>query len=376
MKDRQAASETRTTPHAGEPHTAAPHLPLGAFAVRVLVALALAGGVFLAWQLASVALLAFGAVIVAILLRSLATPIQARTRLGDGLSLLCAGLLILAAAGLAGWLAGHLVADQLANLAVQIPMSAGDLRAQVQGVPLAGQILGELSSPASLASNLDGVAGRLGDYALTAVGALTNFVLVLIAGVFLAAKPVQAVNGLLGLMPSRVRTPLHEALMASGRALQRWLVGTLADMAVVGVLTTIGALLVGLPSPAALGLLAGLATFVPIVGTIAAAIPGLLLAVQFGWETVAWTLLMYVVVQQVEGSIIYPFIQRRAVDLPPYLTLFGVVIFGLLFGGLGIVLATPLLVVIVVFTKLLYQRRVLGESARLPGDAAASEPSR
>lgn len=376
MSDRQALPTNDATAAGHEPTTAAPRTSLGAFAVRVLVAIALAGGVFLAWQLVSVALLAFGAVIVAVLLRSLAAPIQAHTPLGDGLSLLCAGLLILAAAGLGGWLAGHLVAEQLANLAVLIPMSAGELRTQVQGLPFAGQILGELSAPAALASSLNGIAGRLGGYALTAVGALTNFVLVLIAGVFLAAQPGQAVNGLLSLTPQRVRTPLRQALMASGRALQRWLVGTLADMTVVGVLTTIGALLVGLPSPAALGLLAGLATFVPIVGTIAAAIPGLLLAVQFGWETVAWTLLMYVVVQQVEGSIIYPFIQRRAVDLPPYLTLFGVIIFGLLFGGLGIVLATPLLVVIVVFVKLLYQRRLLGEPARLPGDAEPSEESR
>lgn len=343
-------------------------LPLAPFALRVLVVVAIAAALFLAWQLASVALLAFGTIIVAVLLRSMAAPIRNRTPLGDAASLVCAGLLIVAAIATAGWLAGRLVTEQLANLAVMIPQSAGELRQQVQGLPFAGRVLGELSSPSSLAASLNGVAGRLGGYALTAVGAITNLVLVLVAGVFLAAKPQQASEGLLRLLPRAARPPLREALEASGRALRLWLLGTLADMAVVGLLTTLGAWIVGLPSPAALGLLAGLAAFVPIVGTIVAAIPGLLLAVQFGWETVAWTLLMYVVVQQVEGSLIYPFIQRRAVDLPPYLTLFAVLIFGVLFGGLGILLATPLLVVIVVFTKLLYQRRVLGEPATLPGD--------
>lgn len=161
---------------------------------------------------------------------------------------------------------------------------------------------------------------------------------------------------------------MREALDTCGRALRLWLLGTLADMVVTGSLTLLGAYLIGLPSPAALGLLAGVAAFVPIIGPIAAMVPGLLVAVQLGPDMVLWTLLMYLVVQQIEGNLIYPFIQRRAVDLPPVLALIGVMAFGALFGWPGVMFATPLLVVIYTLTKVLYLRNTLGEAVTAPGE--------
>jgi predicted PurR-regulated permease PerM len=113
----------------------------------------------------------------------------------------------------------------------------------------------------------------------------------------------------------------------------------------------------------------GLAEFVPLIGPIVAAIPAILIALAAGWEMALWTLLLYVAVQQLESNVITPLVQRQAVELPPAVTVFAVVAFGLLFGWVGVLFATPLAVVVFVATKKLWVRDTLGERTELPGEA-------
>jgi predicted PurR-regulated permease PerM len=123
------------------------------------------------------------------------------------------------------------------------------------------------------------------------------------------------------------------------------------------------------PAALALALLAGLAEFVPLIGPIVAAIPALLIALSEGVQTALWTLLLYLAVQQVESNLIMPVVQHRVVSLPPAITLFAVVAFGLLFGSLGVLFATPLAVVLFVAVKKLWVSETLGEPTDLPGRA-------
>jgi predicted PurR-regulated permease PerM len=107
---------------------------------------------------------------------------------------------------------------------------------------------------------------------------------------------------------------------------------------------------------------------VPLIGPIVAAVPALLIALSEGAQIALWTLLLYVAIQQVESNLITPLVQRQAVSLPPAVTLFAVVAFGLLFGPLGILFATPLAVVAFVAVKKLWVREALGEPTEMPGD--------
>lgn len=102
------------------------------------------------------------------------------------------------------------------------------------------------------------------------------------------------------------------------------------------------------------------------------AIPGLLLALAVAPGTALWALVVYVVVQQVEGNVIQPLVQREIVSVPPAFTLFGMVAAGLLFGFLGLLFAAPGAVVAYVLLKRLYVGQVLDESAR-PASAASSD---
>lgn len=338
-----------------------------AFARRTAFVFGVAAALFLIWQLSGVFLLAFAAIIVAVLLRSIADPIAARTPLPEGAAVALAGLLVVAAITGAVWLFGSVLAEQTRQLVAILPTSATELRAMVSTWPFGDQIARLDGS--GLVSGAGGLVGRVGGYAMSTVSVATSLVLVIIAGVFLAVSPRVYRDGLVILFPPERRDALRASADTTGRALKAWLLGQLADMVVVGVMTGIGVALIGLPSPLALGLIAALLAFVPIVGAIAGAVPGLLLAAQGGWELMAWTLLVYVVVQQIEGNLIYPFIQKRAVELPPVLTLFGILGFGTLFGFVGVFVATPLMVVLFVNVRLLYLRRTLGEDISVPGEA-------
>lgn len=340
------------------------------FVRRTAFVLTVAGLAYLAWQLSTVFLLAFAAVIVAVLLHSLADPINRHTPLNAGLSLAAAGLIIVGLLSAAGWLFGSTVSSQVEGLAERMPQSLDEARQQIARLPFGPYLAGQMEDLGGLASQFQGMAGRLGGYVVGIIGAGANILLVIFAGVFFAAQPARMRDGLLILFPKGPRGKAGEAMNASGRALRLWLLGTLADMVVVGVLTGIGTAIIGLPSPVALGLFAGLAAFVPIVGPIVSVLPGVLLALDQGAEMVLWTIFVYFAVQQIESNLFYPFIQKRAVDLPPVLTLFGVLGFGALFGALGVVLATPLLVVGMVLIKMLYVRNTLGEEVTLPGENA------
>jgi len=123
----------------------------------------------------------------------------------------------------------------------------------------------------------------------------------------------------------------------------------------------------------ALGLIAGLTEGIPYLGPIVGSIPGLLLALLQGPETAMWALIVYVAVQQIEGNTLVPLIHHEFVNLPPALTLFWIVAAGLIFGVVGVIFATPMLVVLFVMVKRLYVREALDTDTVLPGETDEDE---
>ena len=103
--------------------------------------------------------------------------------------------------------------------------------------------------------------------------------------------------------------------------------------------------LIGLPGPFVLGLQAGLSNFIPYLGPIVAAIPIALVAMPLGGSMLVLAVVIYTVIQSIEGYVIGPLIQRQAVEIPPAWTLVAIVLLGALFGDLGIALAMPLVAI-------------------------------
>lgn len=329
------------------------------FIRRVLIVVGIVALAAALYLLSDVLLLGFGAVLAAVVLRAVARPIYHGTTLSRRLSLAAAALGVVLLMGATGYLFGAQVSDQLAGLIERLPAAAAELSKQQPFLSMSEVVKG------TSFGNL--VASAL-SWGTTVFGALAALVVVLIAGIYIALHPHVYRNGFVMLFPKRVQGKISETLDDAGASLRLWLGAQLLAMIIVGVMTGAGLALIGVPSALALGLIAGVLEFVPIVGPIVAAVPALLLASTQSWELVAWTLLLFILVQQVESNIIMPLVCRRAVDLPPAVGLFAVVAVGVLFGPLGLLLGYPLAIVIDVAVRRLYVREMLGEKVEIVGE--------
>jgi predicted PurR-regulated permease PerM len=259
---------------------------------------------------------------------------------------------------------GAEVFRQAESLRQLIPASWAALEQWLDGFGL-GEPLRQWTATLGAGS---GVVGHFGRIAMSVGSGLADTLLVIFGGIYLAAQPDLYRTGLLKLVPKRGRSLAADALDASGRALHLWLLGRLVSMAAVGTLTWVGLTLIGVPSALTLALLAALLEFVPFIGPIVAAVPAVLLGFAAGPDKAIWVGLLFLIIQQIEGNLLEPMVQQRAVDLPPALLLFAVVAGGLVFGVVGIFFAAPLTVVLYVLVKRLYVQEALNTETPLPGE--------
>lgn len=340
------------------------------FIRRVLIVGALIALALLLVRLVDVLLLAFGAVLAAIILRAVSEPIRRRTPLGRTGSLAAAVATLVLLTGLSLWLFGSQAEQQLASLSVTVPAAWLELRAHLSQSALGSRLLAELQA-------LDGRTGWLLTWAPRIASSLASgaasLVIVLFAGLFLAARPDYYVGGVLHLAPKAARPRMAEVLQACGVSLQQWLMSQLGSMALVGVSAGLLLWVAGVRSPLALGLLAGLGQFVPLVGPFVVAAPGVMLALADGPEKGLWAVLIYIGVGQVESNLFSPLMLRQMAQLPMAMTLFAVLAFGILLGPLGVLFATPLAVVIYVLVRMLYVESLLGDRPEPVAPAVSDE---
>jgi predicted PurR-regulated permease PerM len=327
----------------------------GSIIVTSLTLIALAA---LAIRLVDVLLLVFASILLAILLHVIAQPLRARARLNRPTALVAAMALVAAALALLVWLFGSQMATQLATLSVLVPRSWMALEARLSGSLFGDTLLDQVRNATWPDNFLITWATRLaGGVASAAAG----IVIVIAAGAYLAFHPETYFRGTLLLVPPAHRQRAGAALGACHTALTQWLLGQLVSMTFIGATTALGLWLAGVPSPLALGLVAGFGQFVPVIGPWVAAFPGLVIALAQGPETLGWALLVYLVTTQFEANFLTPLVLRQMASVPMAVTLFAVIAMGLLLGPLGVLLATPLAVVMYVLVRKLYLEGALGE---------------
>ncbi len=308
-------------------------------------------------------MLGFAAILLAVFLRGLADILSHRVKISEGKAVLVVSvvLLIILAGSIA--LLAPSVAKQAAHLREELPRSAQNVAETISsfswGKAIVDQMPGtqELINKISTSSFLSSVGG----FFSTTAGVIANFFITILLAIYLASEPKVYLNGLIKMFPIASRPRIKGVLEEIGETLRWWLIGKIGSMIVIGLLTWIGLSIIGVPLALTLGLIAGLLSFIPNFGPILSAIPAILLAFIESPITSVYVIGLYIGVQLIESNLITPWIERHTVELPPAITVVAQLILGVLIGGLGLVLATPLLAVVLVIIQMLYIEDVLGD---------------
>jgi predicted PurR-regulated permease PerM len=218
-----------------------------------------------------------------------------------------------------------------------------------------------------LSGQLMGTLGRLGTAVSSALGALTSFVMILVIGIFIAVEPRLYERGVAWMLPMASRDRFYRTASQMGFTMRRLMAGRLIGMAVEGVGTWILLLLGGVPMAAVLGILTGLLAFIPNVGAIISGVLIVLAGFSVSFNAGLWAIAVYVIVQVVDGYLIVPYVARKTVDLAPALVLGAQLLFGALFGLMGLALADPIIAMI----KTALERKSVEDVGKADGAQAA-----
>ncbi len=338
----------------------------------ILTVFAIAIGLLMVWKLSFVLLMGFVGVLVAIALRMSANYLSRWLPISPTAGVFLVMAIVFLAITALIMNAGPQITQQMRQLIATLPEAWRQVMAWLSTSTLGNLVIdrvseggraaaqaGEAAGPS--ASTFTGILGFLRGTLNAATGSIANLVLVVTVAIFLALNPGPYVQGALKLVPIPHRPRAAAILKELGDKLWSWLAGQSLDMLVVAAMSGFGLWMLGIPLALALGIIAGITNAIPYIGPFLGGTPAVLFALTQGPRDALYVLILFIVIQQLEGNVIMPLIQRRAAGLPPVMTIFGVIAFGVLFGLPGVLVAAPLMVVAMVLVQRLYIEGVLGD---------------
>jgi predicted PurR-regulated permease PerM len=313
-----------------------------------IVALTLS--LYILWQIKQLLLLVFTAVVIANALNLLVKQLQ-KLNIRRSYAVLLSVLIVLSSAITFVWVIVPPLFEQLQQLIDLVPKGINQLNSWLTLLEkrLPPELLELLPNFTQLSQQIQPLYNRLlgGGFTFfsTSVGILLNILLVFVLTIMLLADPTPYRKGFIRLFPSFYRQRIDEILVLCEQSLQGWLIGTLFSMTFLLVLSFIGLLLLDIDLALAQAMLTGLLTFIPNFGPVLSVIPPTAIALlDAPWKSLA-VLVFYIVLQQVEGTLLTPLVMAQQVSLFPAFTLLAQVFFATFFGFLGLFLALPLTVI-------------------------------
>lgn len=343
-----------------------PHPDDRAFLRRVFVLVVLGTALTVAVLVHNLLLLAFGSLLVALVLIVASEFLQRRLHFSHPLALGLATLLLLGTLGLVGYLFYSELAHQAELLGRELPLAWLAMQGRLETGAIGRLLLNSLQNRATVTW----LTNEAGAIARGSAIVLFNLVIVISAAIYFAADPARYRRGLAMLSPPRYRALADRTLGEIAIALRLWLVTQGVSMVVMGVLFAGGLYLSGVPAWGALGLLGGLAEFIPYVGPIVAMVPAFLLAAA-GEGSLAGVFLTYAAARVVQANIVTPLVTGRVVSVPPGWYIFLILGAGYVFGTFGLFFAGPLAIAGYTAWLALYSRATLGDAVEMPSEYAA-----
>ena len=306
----------------------------------------------------------FAGILLAVFLSTLTNWVSRATHLPRGWSLALVLVVLLGLAGLGGWLLAPKVIEQFTELAQRLPKAIDHIQQRVVQLGWSRYLPQTMPAASEWTSSAGKLAAKAAGFFSLSVEAVATFFVIIFLGIYLAASPQVYLNGLMHLVPLSQRGRARELIDKLGTTLGHWLLGQMLSMTVVGTLIAVGLTVLGIPLGLALGVLAGLLNFIPIIGSLLSALPAILLGFLVSPLHPVYVIGLYVVVNTgIESHLLVPLIHRYAVNLPPAIAVLALFLMGKLFGFFGLLLAIPLAATLLVLVKIVYVRDVLGDSS-------------
>ena len=164
----------------------------------------------------------------------------------------------------------------------------------------------------------------------------------LIIGFFLLVS-FESTDSFIDFLPKKIQTATRELLQKIDDALRSFVTGSILDCTFIFIISSIGLYFAGLKAPLLFGLFCGITNIIPYAGPYIGGIPAVLVGFSQGITTGILTLIVLCVIQFLEGNFLQPVILSKTTKLHPVTIILGLLIFGNLWGILGMIISTPLL---------------------------------
>ncbi len=318
-------------------------------------------------QVVQMLLVALAGLLLAVFLNGLARPIKYKTKLPQALSvtIVVFGLLLLFTVGI--WIMGPHISEQFSSLTERVPAALKNIESELQESKWGKDLLSRIPEVKErIPFGSEFIWGITGVFS-TALGTITSLLIILFIGLYCALAPDLYIDNFIKLIPKEKRKRAWEIITALGNALRRWLLARVASMVVVGILTAAGLSIIGVQLALTLGIIAALLSFVPFIGPPLGAIPAVLVAMAESPLLVVYVLINYLIVETLESYVITPMIFSTTLKLPPAFLITIQVVMGVLFGAMGVAMASPLTVAIVVLVQMIYIQDILKDDVRVMG---------
>jgi predicted PurR-regulated permease PerM len=248
------------------------------------------------------------------------------------------------------WFGGARLQQQISELSNTLPQTIENAKNQMSQTTLGSKALQLLNSTGDSEKTMH-VVKR---FFSSGFGVLSDLYIVILLGLFFTASPSLYKKGIIALMPVKAKEKGKDLLNELAKVLKKWLEGEIIGFFFIAILTGIGLLIVGMPLVLTLALIAGLLNFIPNFGPLIALIPAVLLALMQGPTTAIIIACMYTFIQILQTSVTQPIIQKKMVNIPPALMIFGQVALGMLGGFWGVLLAVPVVAIMMTVINKLY----------------------
>lgn len=248
------------------------------------------------------------------------------------------------------WFVGFRLQAQVTQLADTLPTTIEHAKDRIGQTMLGGKALDWLEQTGNTTKTKQ-VAGQ---FFSSTFGILSDIYIILLLGIFFTATPAVYKKGMVKLVPTRAKAQARNLLAELHQVLSNWLKGQIFGFVFIALLTGLGLWIIGMPLVLTLALIAGLLNFIPNFGPIIALVPAVLLALMQGTGTALLVVGLYTLIQVVQSAVTQPLIQKKMVNIPPALIIFGQVAMGLLAGFWGVLLATPVVAIIMTMVNRLY----------------------